>query len=187
VNGEHGTCRVLLLCGSLRQGSTNSALLATARVVAPDGVEAVPFDGAAGLSHFNPDDDAEPLPAGVAELRRSLGDADALLISTPEYAGALPGSFKNVFDWAVGGGEIYEKPVAWVNVATSSGGAANAHRSLRLVLGYAGTDIVEDACTAIPVQRADVGPDGLVTDPAKRAELTVVLRTLADHVRLRRT
>jgi NAD(P)H-dependent FMN reductase len=180
------SCRILLLCGSLRQGTTNGALLATVRAVAPDGIDAILYDGVAGLAHFSPDDDVEPLPAGVADLRRSLGEADALLISTPEYAGALPGSFKNVFDWAVGGGEIYEKPVAWVNVATSSGGAAHAHASLRLVLGYAGTDVVETACAEIPVQRADVGPDGLVGDPAKRAEILAVVQSLADHVGQRR-
>jgi NAD(P)H-dependent FMN reductase len=181
------SCRILLLCGSLRRGSTNGALLMTARAVAPDGVEAVWYDGVAGLAHFNPDHDVEPLPAGVSDLRRSLGEADALLVSTPEYAGALPGSFKNVFDWAVGGGEIYEKPVAWVNVATSSGRAANAHRSLRLVLGYAGTDIVDAACADIPVQRADVGPDGLVTGAAERAQIASVVRALADHVAARRS
>jgi NAD(P)H-dependent FMN reductase len=178
--------RVLLISGSLRQGSTNGAMLATAQAVAPHGVEAVVFDGVAGLPHFNPDDDTpERLPPAVVDLRRALGDADGLVVSTPEYAGALPGSFKNLFDWAVGGGEIYEKPVAWINVASSPGRAADAHRSLRLVLGYAGTDIVETACVHLPVQRADIGPDGLVSRADQRTAVAAVLGALADHVRSR--
>ena len=40
-----------------------------------------------------------------------------MLFSTPEYAGALPGSFKNLLDWTVGGGETYGMPVGWVNVS----------------------------------------------------------------------
>ena len=32
------------------------------------------------------------------------------MFCTPEYAGGLPGSFKNLLDWTVGGGEIYRKP-----------------------------------------------------------------------------
>lgn len=176
--------RVLLISGSLRGGSTNTATLATARATTPDGVDAVLFDGVADLPHFNPDRDTpDDLPPAVAELRRTLAWADAVLVSTPEYAGALPGAFKNLFDWAVGGGEIYEKPVAWVNVASSSGGAANAHASLRLVLGYAGTDIVEAACAHIPVQRADLGPDGLLLDVDQRAAVTSVLKALAHRVR----
>lgn len=51
-----------------------------------------------GLPHFDPDDDREgaPPPPPVAELRAEVATADALLLTTPEYAGALPGSFKNL-------------------------------------------------------------------------------------------
>jgi NAD(P)H-dependent FMN reductase len=41
-----------------------------------------------------------------------------VLFCTPEYAGALPGSFENLLDWTVGGGEMYRKPVAWINAST---------------------------------------------------------------------
>ena len=44
----------------------------------------------------------------------------------PEYAGALPGGFKNLLDWTVGGGDLYRKPVAWVDVSSSATGAASA-------------------------------------------------------------
>ena len=77
------------------------------------------------LPHFNPDDDHDPLPHAVADLRARIGAADAVLICTPEYAGALPGTFKNLLDWSVGGPEMYGKPVAWVNAS----GAADARRA----------------------------------------------------------
>ena len=73
------------------------------------GVEAEIYDGMGRLPHFNPDDDPADgvgLDAEVAALRAALGEADALLLSTPEYAGALPGSFKNLLDWTVGGGQM---------------------------------------------------------------------------------
>ena len=70
--------------------------------------------------------------SAAAGRRRScaatIADADAVMFSTPEYAGALPGSFLNLLDWTIGGGEIYEKPVAWINVATSPTGAVKALR-----------------------------------------------------------
>ena len=120
--------RILLVSGSLRAGSTNTALLTTAVAVAPEGVVTTFYDGLDSLPHFNPDDDVEgePLPAAAADLRVQLDAADAVLFSTPEYAGALPGSFKNFLDWTVGGG-TYEKPVAWVNASSSPTGAASAH------------------------------------------------------------
>ncbi len=172
------TCNLLLISGSVRDGSTNAAVLKTAADVAPAGVHATIYDGLARLPHFNPDDDVEPLPPTVAELRAAIASADAIVFSTPEYAGALPGSFKNLLDWSVGGGEIYEKPVAWINVATSPTGAANAYASLRIVLGYAGTRIVDAACAHIPVPHSLVDGRGLVTDASVRDQVAGVIATL---------
>ena len=104
--------------------------------------------------------------------------ADAVLFCTPEYAGALPGSFKNLLDWTVGGGEMYGKRVAWINASGLPTGAADAHASLRKVLGYLSTEIVEDACVHVPVPRPAVGDDGLIGDPRLRARIADALTTL---------
>jgi multimeric flavodoxin WrbA len=113
---------LLLVSGSLRDGSTNTALLRTAQAVVPAGIETVLYGGMGELPHFNPDDDAEGLPVhpAVAALRASVHAADALLLSTPEYAGALPGSFKNLLEWTVGDASTYRKPIAWVNTSGSA-------------------------------------------------------------------
>ncbi len=168
---------IATICGSLRPGSTNAAVLRTAAAVAPAGVEVTAFDGMGALPHFDPDQDEEPLPGVVAELRAAIGRAGAVLLCTPEYAGALPGSFKNLLDWTVGGSEMYEKPVAWINassVAAPTGGA-DAHESLAKVLGYVGADVIADACARIPLSRQAVGEDGLIHDPDVREQIAAVL------------
>ncbi|MDT7847275.1 NADPH-dependent FMN reductase [Streptomyces justiciae] len=170
---------ILLLSGSLRSGSTNEAVLRTAQAVAPSvGVRAVLYDGLAGLPHFNPDDDTDPLPAPVTGLREAIDSAAGLLICTPEYAGTLPGSFKNLLDWTVGGTEISDKPVAWANVA-AEGRGGGAEATLRTVLGYTGAGIVESACVKLPVDRGMLGADGTVTDPEFRRRVGETLRMLA--------
>ncbi|MFI5584865.1 NADPH-dependent FMN reductase [Amycolatopsis sp. NPDC051758] len=141
------------------------------------------YAGLGDLPHFNPDDDRDPLHPAVAELRAAIKTADAVLICTPEYAGGLPGSFKNLLDWTVGGGEIYGKPVAWINassVAAPTGGR-DAHDSLRKVLTYAGAKIVEEACVRLPVSRAVVA-DGEVTDPDLRGRIAVAVQRLREGV-----
>jgi chromate reductase len=147
--------------------------------VAPDDVACRLYEGLAGLPHFNPDDDWEPLPPAVAELRAQIDAADAVLFCTPEYAGALPGSFKNLLDWTVGGGEMYGKRVAWINASGLPTGAADAHASLRKVLGYLSTEIVEEACVHVAVARQAVGDDGLIGDPRLRARIAEAMTTLA--------
>jgi NAD(P)H-dependent FMN reductase len=173
--------RILLVSGSTRAGSTNSALLRTAAAGPPDGVEAELYAGMTGLPHFNPDDDHDPLPPPVAQLRRQIGAADAVLICTPEYAGALPGTFKNLLDWSVGGPEMYGKPVAWVNASGSPTRAAHAHASLETVLRTIHADVVTEACAHIAVPRQTVGADGTVADPEVRRRIRGVLAILARY------
>jgi len=95
-----------------------------------------------------------------------------------------PGSFKNLLDWSVGGGETYGKAVAWVKNRTpptpaAPAGGAGAHDSLRAVLGYTGSRIVGEACARIPLTRQAVGEDGLIADFAVREEILAVLAALA--------
>jgi NAD(P)H-dependent FMN reductase len=169
---------ILLLSGSLRAGSSNEAVLRTVQAVAPEYVHTVFHDGLAALPHFNPDADIDPLPMPVAQLRSAIAAASAILICAPEYAGTLPGTFKNLLDWTVGGAEICGKPVAWVNTA-AAGRGGGAEATLRTVLTFTGADIVESACAKIPVERRMVGADGTITDPDVREQLREVLRRLA--------
>lgn len=177
---------ILLVSGSLRAESTNTALLRTARAMTPEGVVTLLYEGLGDLPHFNPDDDVEgrPLPQAAADLRAILDECDAVLFSTPEYAGGLPGSFKNLLDWTVGGGTL-DKPVAWINASGPTRGAG-AEEALRSVLTYTNTDIVTGACTRIPVARSGIGKDGLVADARARSGAVWVLQALAEYVRTKK-
>ncbi|MGW5866930.1 NADPH-dependent FMN reductase [Streptomyces sp. NPDC055239] len=168
---------ILLLSGSLRAGSSNEAVLRTAQDVAPSNVRTLRYEGLATLPHFNPDDDTDPLPPSVAELRAAIDEAAAILVCTPEYAGTLPGSFKNLLDWTVGGTEISDKPVAWVNAA-APGRGEGAAATLRAVLGYTGAAVVEEACVRIPVSGGTVAEDGTITDAKVREQLTSAMAQL---------
>ena len=169
--------RVLLVSGSTRSGSTNTAALQTMKAMAPELITATLYGGMTELPHFNPDDDHEPLHPAVAELRQEIAESDAVMFCTPEYAGALPGSFKNLLEWTVGGGELYGKPAAWINVA-AEGRGTGAEASLATVLGYVGAAVIEEACARIPLAREAVGPDGIVHDTGVRERLSDVLHAI---------
>jgi chromate reductase, NAD(P)H dehydrogenase (quinone) len=173
--------RILLISGSTRRGSGNTAALRTVQAMAPEGITAEMYPGLALLPAFSPDEDEHP-PGPAAELRERIAAADALLFCTPEYAGTLPGSLKNLLDWTVGGGEIYGKPVGWINVATGGRGTG-AEEHLAMVLRYVGAVAVEQACVRVPVPRDAAGPDGIIADPAIRAVFGAVLAALAERAR----
>jgi NAD(P)H-dependent FMN reductase len=143
-------------------------MLRLAEEVAGEAHRTVFYEGLGRLPHFNPDLDADPLPAEVAALRSAIAEADAVLICTPEYAGTVPGSFKNLLDWTVGGTEICDKPTAWINAA-NPGRGEGASATLRTVLQYTGAAIVEDACVRIAI-----------ADPDARERIGAVLAALRE-------
>jgi len=172
---------LLLVSGSTRAASTNTATLRTAASLSVAGVTTTLYDGLTLLPAFNPDDE-DLLPAAVVELRAAVRRADAVIFCTPEYAGALPGSFKNLLDWTVGGGEIYGKPVAWIHIAAQGRGDA-AHASLRTVLGYVGAELLEAACVRLPIPRDAIGVDGLIEPGPLRSEVERGVVAVASAVR----
>jgi chromate reductase, NAD(P)H dehydrogenase (quinone) len=173
---------IALVSGSTRTASTNTAALRTMQAIAPPDMTTTLYSGLSELPAFTPDADHERPHPAVAQLRAELIAADAIVFCTPEYAGTLPGSFKNLLDWTVGTGELYEKPVAWINVAIEGRGGG-AESTLRSVLHYVSADIVEPACRRILVKRDTVGREGLVDDPVVRGALAEVLERLATHLR----
>lgn len=170
--------RILLISGSTREGSTNTAALRSIAADAGSDFEAVRYQGLLDLPAFIPGD--EPEPPVVEALHRQLAEVDAVLFCTPEYAGMIPGSLKNLLEWTVGNADLSDKPVAYVNVAYEGRGEA-AVATLRTVLGYVGAELVEAACGRITVLQSGIGPDGLVADADARARLNAAARTLAAH------
>jgi NAD(P)H-dependent FMN reductase len=117
------TCRLLAVSGSLRAKSSNSRLLTLIAEIAMPNIEVTTFAGIGELPHFNPDIDREehvPPPA-VAAWRAAIQGADGLVISCPEYAHGVPGSFKNALDWLVSSADLLEKPVLLLNASPSGG------------------------------------------------------------------
>ncbi|TQM30313.1 NAD(P)H-dependent FMN reductase [Nocardia bhagyanarayanae] len=171
--------RILLISGSTREGSTNTAALRTVQAIAPADVETRFYTGLLELPAFVPGADPANYPA-VVGLRDALAWADAVLISTPEYAGTLPGSLKNLLDWTVGTADLHEKPTAWLTVA-APGRGDGATATLASVLGYVGADVVSAACVRLPVLSADIGADGLIAAQGFRDGVAEALEALVRH------
>ena len=144
--------KILAISGSLRANSKNTKLLKTA------GMDI--YSELTQLPYFNPDLDTESPPEAVARFRRLLRDADAVLISSPEYAHGVPGVLKNALDWIVSSGEFVDKPVALVNASLT---ATHAQASLKETLTVMLARIVVDTRSlddALQALRANAKPRG---------------------------
>ena len=172
---------ILAISGSLKSTSTNSALLRAAAAIAPTGMTFSFFDQQIGeLPHFRPDLDEEgaTAPPAVAEFRSLLARADGVLISCPEYAHGVPGSFKNALDWIVSSGELSAKPVALLMASPS--GAKAAQAALTPTLLVLEPRLVFEA--SLVLARRHLGEDGRLCDPDLEAEVRRALAALESAI-----
>lgn len=169
--------RALTLCGSLRACSSNRAILRAYERLAPD-ILFTHYERIAELPHFNPDLDGDDsvLSSEVADLRSLVASADVLVISTPEYVHALPGSFKNALDWLVSDPSFAGKPVVILHVARGSTWALD---SLREVLLTMSARILDAAFVALPLGTNQVDATVILA----RDDLQRLLRGSVDAMR----
>jgi chromate reductase len=175
--------RILGISGSLRRDSHNTRLLRAAAELLPGDAELVVLD--ADLIRAIPafDEDLEEQTRGgedipaVRALRATIAQADAVLFSTPEYNGSIPGTLKNALDWVsrpATSNVLRGKHVAVVGASTGMFGAVWAQAELRKVLQTIGAKVVD---RELPLMQAH---DQFTEDGAlAEAELQT---QLADHV-----
>jgi len=168
---------ILAISGSLRARSSNTEILRAVAAVAPPNVTVTLYDGLAELPHFNPDLDQPGAiaPETVTRLRALVGAADAVLISSPEYAHGVPGSLKNALDWLVSGSEIPYKPVGLLNVSSRS---KHAHASLDETLRTMSTVLVPDASITVPLDGRRLSADAIAAASEFADPLRAVVRAL---------
>ena len=170
--------KILTISGSLRAQSSNTELLRAAQLVADPSWTFDHYDGLAALPHFNPDHDFEGAtpPEPVRDLRARIAAADALLISSPEYAHGVPGSLKNALDWLVSDAAMIEKPIALLNASARS---AFAHPQLAETLRTMSTALVDAAGVVVPLDGRRLDAAGIAADP----DLSRLLRAALDALR----
>ncbi|MDI5964891.1 NADPH-dependent FMN reductase [Streptantibioticus silvisoli] len=169
--------RLAGLCGSLRSGSLNAAVLATAaRLAGPRAVLTVHPD-LGRLPFFNHDVEMAGCPPQVVAFRELVGAADGVLVASPEYAHGTSGVLKNALEWLVGSGGVVNKPVAVVTASPSMTGGDRAQAWVRETLE------VMDAVLLPPllIQRASARiRDNAVHEPEALEGLRSLVDALTD-------
>jgi chromate reductase len=91
------------------------------------------------LPFYNADVEAKGDPPSVAAYKALLGDADGLLIATPEYNDGIPGVLTTAIDWGSrlpGRAPLSGKPVALMGASPGRIGTARAQLHLRQLLSH---------------------------------------------------
>jgi chromate reductase, NAD(P)H dehydrogenase (quinone) len=157
---------ILGFAGSLRKDSYNKAILRAAASLVPVNAELSIFD-LEGISPFNQDLENEP-PEKVKDFKAKIREAEAILISTPEYNYSIPGVLKNAIDWAsrpYGDNAFEGKPVAVMGASIGMLGTARAQYHLRQCFVFLNMYSLNRPEVMVPFVHEKIDKDGKVTDP----------------------
>jgi chromate reductase, NAD(P)H dehydrogenase (quinone) len=174
--------RILGISGSLRGESYNTKLLRAVGELLLDDVEYEIWEGLKAVPPYDEDDDRDPAPVAVAQLRRAIAGADAIVFATPEYNSSIPGVLKNALDWAsrpFATNVLRNKPVTVVGASAGMFGAVWAQAELRKVLAAIGARVVDEELP-VPQAHTRFDEDGRLADEELRSRLAGVVYALVD-------
>lgn len=101
---------ILTLCGSSSFESQNKRLLDSIKGIGLDH-NFISGPMLTTLPLYAADDDHSQIPEAVSNFRTLVREAEAIIISTPEYLHNIPAVLKNSLEWLKSGGELQHKKV----------------------------------------------------------------------------
>ena len=178
--------RAIAFSGSLRTGSSNTALVRMAQRLAPPELQIEIIDWVDQLPWMNPDLETDP-PETLQRWWAAVRAADALIVGMPEYNWNPTPLAKNALDWATRPPDnraIQGTVVAFLSSAGRSGGS-NAQGNIGTILGYLGATVVTEPEVRLVSVVDRINADGTTDDPeidaAVQAKLAAVVAALNER------
>lgn len=180
--------KILIFAGSLRKNSLNKKLARISRqflLSLPQiEVEMIDLKDYVIPVYDGDIEEASGIPADVVKLGQQIVNADALIISTPEYNGSMPGILKNVVDWI---SRIRPVPFKGKHLllTAASPGALGGVRSLwatRMPLENLGVHVYPEMM-GLPKAHEQLLSEGKLLDPKLQANLENLLTHYIEYVK----
>jgi chromate reductase, NAD(P)H dehydrogenase (quinone) len=182
--------KILVIPGSLRTGSHNARLAATAaRELAQAGAEVTRISlGDFPLPIYDGDLQTKSgVPKHAINLKRMMSAHHGVLIVTPEYNSSVPPLVKNAIDWVTRvqdahetRGQVFRERVFAIAAASESRlGGARCLAALRLILSACQAQVIPNQLALAFAGEAYDEMDRL-KQPADIAALTALVRQLID-------
>lgn len=176
--------KILGIAGSLREKSYNKSALRAAQQLVPADMEIEVFD-LKGIPPFSEDEERNP-PERVADFKKKIREADAILFVTPEYNYSIPGVLKNAIDWAsrpYGDSAWAGKTVAVMGASMGNLGSARAQYHLRQVFVFLNVHDMKQPEVMIGNASQKFDADGNLTDEPTREHLRKFLAAFATYIK----
>lgn len=174
--------KLLLISGSLRSGSFNRMLLdEAARAFGAAEV----FKGDLDLPLYDGDlEESQGIPDKVQALSDQVKDADAMVISTPEYNKGISGVLKNALDWLsrTGMAHFRDKPTVLMSATAGRTGGETALYMTTACLGAFQVRIVSGPPVMVAGAQDQFDENGKLLQQSYQDALSTRMATLRDVI-----
>ncbi|HMM83861.1 MAG: NADPH-dependent FMN reductase [Gammaproteobacteria bacterium] len=157
--------RIGYFVGSLSSTSINRLLAKALVRLAPPALQMEEI-AIKDLPLYSPDYDADYPPVARA-FKQAIAECDGVLFVSPEYNRSIPGGLKNAIDWASrpwGQNAFSRKPSGVIGTSPGAIGTAVAQQSLRSVLCFCNSPLMNTVEAYIQFKPGLITADGEVTD-----------------------
>ena len=122
---------IFIIIGSASPNSANEKLIDIFIKLTKDFFNVKVFKDLKMLPHFDPELSVDHPPEIIIEFRKSIENADGIIICTPEYIFSIPSGLKNAIEWCVSTTVFSDKPIGLI---TASASGQKGHDELQLVM-----------------------------------------------------
>jgi chromate reductase, NAD(P)H dehydrogenase (quinone) len=122
---------ILAIIGSASSNSTNLKLVEKIASLTNNEFSLTIFNDLKTLPHFDPELSSYNPPKQIIDFRRSINQADGIIICTPEYVFSIPSGLKNAIEWCISTTIFLDKPIGLI---TASATGQKGHEELQLIM-----------------------------------------------------
>ena len=179
--------KYLLFSGSLRTESLNKKLISyVGQVLSQNSNNQINIVDLKTLSLPVYDGDIENsgIPEGVKMLGYFISESQAIIISSPEYNGAIAGSLKNTIDWIsrLRPVPLEGKPILLLGASPGALGTVRALASSRIPFENLGSFLYPQSF-GLPKANEAFGADGSLVDPGQQKRLNDLLGKFENYAK----
>ena len=123
----------------------------------------------------------------MAELKRKIAAADAVLIATPEYNYSIPGVLKNAIDWVSRPPKdcgMRKKPLGIIGASSGESGTMRSQSPLRQVFVFLDAYVMAQPEFRLPKAGEKCDENGVLSDEEQRQRLAAYIAALVDWAQL---
>ena len=166
---------ILAIIGSASENSANLKLVEQIAVLAANDFNVTIYNDLKLLPHFDPELSAGKPPRQIIEFRKSIEQADGIIICTPEYVFSIPSGLKNAIEWCIATTIFTDKPSGLI---TASASGQKGHEELQLIMKTVMANFTNETSLLIQGIKGKFDDQGNLIDNKTKTQLENLIDAL---------